>query len=295
MNEHIFLYCERGLDPSLWAEPLNAITNFVFMIAAAAAWAEWRDRPPYERSQPVLLLIILVFSIGVGSLLFHTFANQWSVLADVIPIGVFMVFYLGFAMVKFGGFGWRGTSAAIAVFIAAQQAAGQFRCYDGSISFFSGVARTAETVCINGSGEYLPALFALAALGAWLAGRRQPSGVYLLAAAGVFLASVTFRSLDFRLCDAVAVGGWRIGTHFLWHLLNAATLYLLLLAALRHKPAWRRETVLLSSAGGYGTGAGSGPRGKRPVIAQPPVRAPRAKVKAEIIPPRPGTAKRRSW
>jgi hypothetical protein len=46
--------------------------------------------------------------------------------------------------------------------------------------------------------------------------------------------SVTFRTMDRLWCRDVAIGGYQIGTHFLWHLLNAATLYLLLLAAVRH-------------------------------------------------------------
>lgn len=37
----------------------------------------------------------------------------------------------------------------------------------------------------------------------------------------VFLASLTFRSIDDAICSHVA-----IGTHFLWHILNGVVLYL---------------------------------------------------------------------
>ncbi|MBD9573369.1 hypothetical protein ACI2KT_35270 [Ensifer adhaerens] len=48
----------------------------------------------------------------------------------------------------------------------------------------------------------------------------------LLAAAGtVFSAALIFRILDAPLC-----GYWSVGTHFIWHLLNAVALGLALLS-----------------------------------------------------------------
>jgi hypothetical protein len=43
---------------------------------------------------------------------------------------------------------------------------------------------------------------------------------------------VTFRSLDLALCDAYQIQGRKIGTHFVWHLLNGLALFLLLRASL---------------------------------------------------------------
>ena len=40
-SQPVDLYCER-LDPSFWAEPLNAFTNLSFLIAAAIAFVQWR-------------------------------------------------------------------------------------------------------------------------------------------------------------------------------------------------------------------------------------------------------------
>jgi hypothetical protein len=40
--------------------------------------------------------------------------------------------------------------------------------------------------------------------------------------------------MDRIWCQDVVFLGEPVGTHFLWHLLNSATLYLLLLAAVRH-------------------------------------------------------------
>lgn len=43
--------------------------------------------------------------------------------------------------------------------------------------------------------------------------------------------------MDRTLCEALSIGGYTLGSHLLWHLLNAVTLYLLMRAAIRHGPA----------------------------------------------------------
>jgi hypothetical protein len=49
----------------------------------------------------------------------------------------------------------------------------------------------------------------------------------MFAAAGTLAVSLTFRSIDMTVCDALP-----LGTHFLWHSLNGLALYLLLGAGL---------------------------------------------------------------
>ena len=53
------------------------------------------------RSADHYLFIALVFLIGLGSLAFHLLADGASLLADVVPIDVFMLVYLGFALNRF--------------------------------------------------------------------------------------------------------------------------------------------------------------------------------------------------
>jgi len=43
--------------------------------------------------------------------------------------------------------------------------------------------------------------------------------------------SYELRSLDLALCDAYGLQGGKIGTHFVWHLLNGFALFLLLRAS----------------------------------------------------------------
>ncbi len=221
-NGKIFGYCERGLDPGLLAEPTNAFTNAAFIIAGIAALHLVRRLPPARRHIVHWLLCLLVIAIGIGSFLFHSFATRWAALADVIPIALFMLLYFGAACVFFLRAGLWLTVLFLVGFAAMLSGAGGL-C--GSLG-----------LCLNGSERYLPALVALLGIGAWLASKRHAAASSILAAGLIFAVSLTFRTLDRSICDALTLGGYTLGSHFLWHLLNAVTLYLLIRAAIRHRP-----------------------------------------------------------
>ena len=80
LSEHVFLYCERGTNEALLAEPLNAASNISFLLAALAALVLLLRRPREERSADQSLFIALVFLIGLGSLSFHLLADRASLL-----------------------------------------------------------------------------------------------------------------------------------------------------------------------------------------------------------------------
>ena len=81
-------YCER-LGPGMWAEPLNVISNLSFFVAA---WLLWRyARKNRMKDTGGYMLIALIAVIGVGSTLFHTFANRLTEWMDVIPIMLFQL------------------------------------------------------------------------------------------------------------------------------------------------------------------------------------------------------------
>jgi hypothetical protein len=229
-DDRIFRYCERGADPGFWAEPLNAATNAAFILAAAAAAVEMARKPAGERP-PVAEagLVALVFVVGTGSFLFHTYATRWAAAADTIPIGIFMLAYLAYALRAYLGLGWVWVAAGLAAFIGALRVAGDVRC-PGLLS----VTDAAQGPCLNGTAGYVPAFLAMAAVALVLALRRHPAWPWLAAGSAVFLASMIFRTVDIELCATTDFAGRRLGTHFLWHVLNATMLYLLLVAAIRH-------------------------------------------------------------
>ncbi|MGH6816280.1 MAG: ceramidase domain-containing protein [Hyphomicrobiaceae bacterium] len=217
-NTQIFAYCERGRNGEFWAEPLNAATNAAFLVAAVMAFASWRGRPRQQRDAFEPVLIGLAIAVGCGSFLFHTFATHWAAAADILPIGVFMVTYLVCALRRFVGLPAAGAVIAAALFVLLMYVAASVRCGDGP--------------CLNGSLPYVPALMALIGIGAerWLRG--HPAGRPLFVAGLVFLLSLTLRTIDRTLCPWTLVAGTRvIGLHFVWHVLNALVLYLLLRTA----------------------------------------------------------------
>ena len=60
-------YCER-IDASFWSEPLNAVTNVVFLVAAI--WVLRRE----ELNNTARALAFLLGMIGISSFLFHSVA-----------------------------------------------------------------------------------------------------------------------------------------------------------------------------------------------------------------------------
>jgi hypothetical protein len=228
--QKIFAYCERGLDPSFWAEPFNAITNAGFIIAGLITLILLLRRPPQEAKLARLILILNLFVIGGGSFLFHTYAETWSATADVAPIGAFMLLYLGYALYAFVRLPALAALVGIGLFAWSIALAMDTSCEALGLNW--GIF--ARTNCLNGSFGYLPALAAMLLIGAYLVLRRHPAAPYVFGAGLVFLGSVSFRSVDRLLCDSVGFGGRPLGTHFVWHLLNSLTLFLLVLGAVRH-------------------------------------------------------------
>ncbi len=238
----IDLYCER-LGPGLWAEPVNALSNLAFIAASAYVLATLRRSG--RRDMAVLALALLVAVIGIGSFLFHTFANGWSIIADVAPITLFIYAYLALALLRFFRLSWPMTGLVIVAFFVLNWP------IEGLLS-----------PLIAGSAAYVPALLAMLVIGGLLARSGHPAAHLLLLASGVFLVSLTLRTLDLPLCADLPVG-----THWLWHSLNALMLAILLHAALvTRRGEWphRRAGTLGARARQDGSGR------PRPRLKSPP-------------------------
>lgn len=206
-------YCERT-GPGLWNEPLNAVTNLAFIAAGVMALRQWRKAPrlAWRNGWDLLLLITLLFAIGLGSALWHTFATRWSRFADEIPILLFINLFLLAFLVRIGRTRWVGTLGLFALFHL--------------LNF--GVNAAFPREFLNGSIFYGPAWATLIVMAVFLAARKDPEARAFALAAGVFTVSLVLRTIDEAVCPAFPVG-----THFLWHLCNAAMLYFLLVALIR--------------------------------------------------------------
>lgn len=201
-------YCER-LGPGLWAEPLNAVTNIAFLISAAVMW--WRSKD--DAMGRALSAVLAV--IGIGSGLFHTFANRLTSLMDVLPILGFILLYLYAASRDMLGLRPLWALAATAAFIPYAAV---------TVPLWSKVPG------LGSSAGYMP-VPVLILLYAWLMRTRSTQAARGLAiGAGLLLVSLLARTVDQPLC-----GAWPEGTHFLWHLLNAVLLGWMILVYLRFR------------------------------------------------------------
>ncbi|HEU0223098.1 MAG TPA: ceramidase domain-containing protein [Paracoccaceae bacterium] len=208
--EAVDAYCER-LGPGFWAEPVNALTNLAFLVAAVLAAGPARR----AGDAGALLLTAILATIGLGSFLFHTLAVRWAALADVLPILAFILVYFHLATRRFfGAPAWAGLVLAASYLPVSAAIAALTRAALGSV---------------NGSEGYFGVFVFILAYAALLGSRAPATGQGLLAGAGLLALSLVARSADEALCPA-----WPLGTHFLWHLLNAIMLGWMLRVLLAH-------------------------------------------------------------
>ncbi|MCF1708412.1 ceramidase domain-containing protein [Tabrizicola sp. J26] len=209
------IYCER-IGPGFWAEPVNALTNLAFPLAAA--WAAATALQRSIRDPIVWALIILAGLIGIGSFLFHSYATRWSELVDTVPIWGFVGLFIVAALRFLSGISAPGIMLAGAGVMAGA----------GLVAFLATGEGPSGTDWANGSYQYAPALLALLVFAAIAYRRRHPSAPWITLAVLVFAASLGFRTLDRDICASFPQG-----THFLWHLLNALVVGLLLQMLIR--------------------------------------------------------------
>jgi hypothetical protein len=192
-------YCER-LDASYWAEPINAVTNLAFILAALIMAVRLRG----SNLMIGWALVWVLALIGVGSFLFHTHAQGWSAVADVGAILFFILLYLFAASHNYLG---------LSAFWSAMSVAAFFPFALGLQPLF------ANLPVLGVSSAYLPVALLIAIYGVILLRRAPDTARGLLVGAALLMVSILLRSLDEPLCDSIP-----IGTHFAWHILNAIML-----------------------------------------------------------------------
>lgn len=208
----IDIYCERT-GPDFWSEPINALTNLAFIIAALVLFFQARQTRTLDLQSGIL--IALIFVIGVGSGLFHTFATPWAAAADVIPILLFQIAFL----LIYSRLVIKASAGKTAVLVAGYIV----------LTIISGFL---PRELFNGTLRYAPAFIYVLGFGVYHYLSKQEKPWILLLASGIFLVSMTFRSVDEQVCES-----FPLGTHFLWHVLNAVVLYLCTSTIIEQKKA----------------------------------------------------------
>ena len=206
------IYCERT-DASFWSEPVNALTNLLIVVAGVFGLAQVCSRKTGVYAE---ILCWWVVVIGLGSLLFHTTALELTKWADIIPIVTFTFAMAIFCLRRFSGLSWQRTSV-------------YFVLYFASISVVTWFVPSWLSEASNGTTAYLPALAGFAFFGVVALVRGSPAGWYCIACAVILFAGFVFRAIDQDVCEA-----FPLGTHFLWHVLIALMLGVILFAVAKY-------------------------------------------------------------
>jgi hypothetical protein len=207
-------YCERT-GPDYWSEPVNAVTNAAFLIAAAVmAWRLRGQHVPLAWS-----MVAVLVAIGMGSYLFHTHANGLTALMDVVPILGFILLYVFAATRDFlGARPWVAGAVTLAFIPYAAVLVPVFAMIPG----------------LGSSAGYMPVPLLILGYAVLLARCAPATARGMAIGAGILLLSLLFRTIDEPICTRLP-----LGTHFLWHILNAIMLGWMIEIYRRHKISTR--------------------------------------------------------
>lgn len=206
-------YCERAGMAGFWAEPLNAVTNLAFILAAVMAIAYYRKTPiALKKSLEVPFLIFILIAIGIGSGAWHTLATKSAMLGDVIPIALFIHIYMVTFLIRIMRF---RLLPAVAFWL-------------GFLGFSFAVEYFLPNDLLNGTLMYIPTYLVLLLFLGILARRGHEARKPLQTVIAIWTFSLIFRTIDIEICPT-----FHTGTHFLWHVLNAVVLYRLLVLLLK--------------------------------------------------------------
>ena len=207
LSKPIDIYCER-LDIGIWAEPINAVTNAVFILAAIFMWLRCKNLVEGR------ILSFILFSIGCGSFLFHTFAQTWAAILDVTAILTFILTYIFFANRRFLAWSKMVSLIGVILFFPYQLL---FASILSNIQFF------------GSSVQYIPVAILIFIYSGLLRKSETNLSRGLFIGASILCLSIIFRTIDEPFCSISLVG-----THFVWHILNAIMLSWMIEILRRH-------------------------------------------------------------
>ena len=213
MYEYLDKYCER-IHPQWWSEPLNIASNLAFIVVAVLLLRLYLTNHKLNREHKnqaccwdIKILILLIFIIGIGSALWHITALYWALLTDQIPILLFINLFLLSCLYRV----FQVTPLKILAIFLLYQAVN------------TGLQLTLPAQFLNGSIFYLPTLIFLMLITVASYTSRPDHAKTFLISTILFFIALVFRTLDLEICADLT-----IGSHFIWHILIAMTIFYLM-------------------------------------------------------------------
>ena len=197
-------YCERT-NQQIFNEPVNAISNIFFIIVSLSLIKILRKN---QSNKIYYIQPILIFFIGIGSFLFHLNPNMITLYLDVIPIFLFSLSFIFFFNRDVININNLNNALLFLLFFF----------------LFLFITPKLNYEILNGSEFYFANYFFLTMYTIWLYLKKSDFFQLLLLGFIFFNLSILLRSLDNHICEYFS-----IGTHFLWHFLNAYLLKILTL------------------------------------------------------------------
>ena len=197
--QNSFYYCERNSLHFL-SEPLNIFTNLLFLVFSILLIKNKKIR---NKSLPLIL-----FGIGIGSMLFHSIPYNLTAFIDVFFIILFIFLFLIQLYYKLKVNIYLSYILS-ALFILSCYTFGNYFKYS----------------ILKESAFYFPILLHLYFLIIFFFIFKQKR-VYLKSFFLIpilFSVSLYLRTIDFRYCNA-----FPLGTHFIWHIINSIVLFLII-------------------------------------------------------------------
>lgn len=210
---HWYGVCERT-GSGVIAEPLNVLSSFAFMVVAVAIYRQYHRHEDLQSKWiwDVHALTFITMLIGINSVAFHSFPNPTTELADTLTIVLFIILYFWSVLFRIG----RTTVFQAAV------------CFVAFVGF-SHILVHQFPRALNDSIGYLSSMIALIMIAVHLHLKARPSSQHFMLAALVGVSSLFCRAIDRAICPETMVG-----THFIWHMLNATLMYILLKQLVRN-------------------------------------------------------------
>ncbi len=210
---HWYGVCERaGLG--VFAEPLNVLSSFAFIFVAVAIFQYYRKHEDLERKWiwDIHVLTAITFIIGINSVIFHAFPTRVTELLDTSAIVLFIMLYFWSVLFRIGRCNFFQAGICFVAFLG-----------------FSHILVAQFPHALNDSIGYLSSMIALIVIAVHLHLKARPSSQHFMLAALVGVVSLFCRAIDHEVCPM-----FPIGTHFVWHMLNATLLYILLKQIIRN-------------------------------------------------------------
>lgn len=211
--QHFYGLCERAHE-GLWQEPLNVFSNLLFLYVAYKIHNYYHKHPDINgrRIWDIHAMTVLVFLIGACSSIFHMYPTIHTELMDIIPIVLFINIFFLSVLFRIG---------KCSIFQA-------FICYIAFLGFTHMVVSMFPRG-LNDSIGYLSSMGSLIMIAIYLHLKARPSSQHFLVAALIGVCSLFFRSVDNAVCEQ-----FPMGTHFLWHSLNAILIYIVMKQIIRN-------------------------------------------------------------